>query len=837
MMDQHIVEKFTTHLKNVLTRALCFVVETQQKTIAPEHLLWALGTEKGSIGAEVLHKARVKAEVLRELIGASVKAAESRAVPQSGPMPFLSEHAKRAIEKAVLTASVYEHQYVGTEHLLSGLLQVRDQEVEGFFTRQRVDLKELRHHLSVVLKSASKFSELTNSVADDKEPGVSTLPVEREAERHDEADPAKTPALDFFGRDLTSDETRKKLDPVIGRETEIERVMEILCRRTKNNPLLIGEPGVGKTAIVEGLAKKIGDGAVPPALSGKRVVSLDLSSMIAGTMYRGEFEARVKQVVEETRANPNIILFLDEVHMIVGAGAASGSLDAANMLKPALARGEIRCIGATTMAEFKKHIETDAALERRFQNVLVDEPTEEDAHEILRGLAPAFESFHNVQVTNDAIRAAVKLSTRYLPDKHLPDKAIDLLDEAAAAKRVRRQTPTSGDELNMLERDLAAVREQKRQAVAEENYGAALSLKEQEQTLHERREALQHAANPTSRETITAEDVARVVSRMLKIPLSDLDLHERDRLLSLERALCEHVIGQPSAVARVAAAVRRAKTGVSNPARPLASFLFLGPSGVGKTELARAVSRVLFGSDASLIALDMSEFSEGFTVSKLLGSPAGYVGYRDATKLTDQVKQKPHSVVLFDELEKAHRDVQNVLLQLLETGELTDATGRKINFRNTIVVMTSNAGVERLQGASLGFSAGEKASRLDLEDLRAELEERFRPELLNRMDAVCVFDALSEDALKQIANKELHELSARLREQSIAISFEPGLDTWLAARAAISKLRAREIRQAIQNEIEPLIADHLLRAPTRKRLHVNIEGNAVNLGAVTRRMP
>jgi ATP-dependent Clp protease ATP-binding subunit ClpC len=831
-MDHHVVEKFTTHLKNVLTRALCFVVETQQKTIEPEHLLWALGTEKGSIGAEVLHKANVKVEALRQLIGAAVKT-HIEPVPSSvAASPLLSENAKRTIEKAVLAASVYEHQYVGTEHLLSGLLQVRDKTIEEFFDRSRVDLKEVRQHLAIVLKSTSKFPEMTQTVPETAPVATATVQAERTetdiATRVAETEQKeKTPALDFFGRDLSSPEMQARIDPVIGREEEIQRVMEILCRRTKNNPLLLGEPGVGKTAIVEGFAKLLHEGAVPAALQGKRVIALDLSSMIAGTMYRGEFEARLRQVVEEARENEDVILFIDEVHMLIGAGAATGSLDAANMLKPALARGDIRCIGATTLSEFKKHMETDAALERRFQSVMVDEPSPEDTLSILRGIARYFERFHRVQISDSALKAAVTLSMRYQPEKHLPDKAIDLIDEAAAAARVRSATPNPLDRTRLVERELEKLREEKRQAVAEENFTNALALKEKERALLAKWESIENEPVTPSAITIDESDVRAVLARTLKIPLAHLAVDERERLLDLESRLSAHVIGQPEAIRLVSDAVRRAKTGVTNPARPLASFLFLGPSGVGKTELAKAIALEVFRDTNALVRLDMSEFAEGYTVSKLLGSPAGYVGYRESAKLTDQVKQRPYCVVLFDEMEKAHPDVQNLLLQLLENGEVTDATGRRVNFRNAIVVMTSNVGLEKLEGGHVGFANGTEDRKALLEqDLRRELEERFRPELVNRIDAVCVFDALDESALTQIADKQLRELVNRVKDQDFRLTVDPTISTRIAARARDSKLRAREIRKIIQTEVEPLIAFHLLKKRGRKLLRVTHVGDA-----------
>lgn len=828
-MDHHIVEKFTTHLKNVLTRALCFVVETQQKTIQPEHLLWALGTEKGCIGAEVVHKVRIKADTLRTLVGAAVKQPFDAELAKTALAPLLSENAKRAIEKAVLTASIHEHHYVGTEHLLSGLLQVEDQIIKQFFAEQQVDVRELRHHLSVVLKSASKFPELANTIPETQRE-LAPQPTERvQTETSDPIrEKQKTPALDFFGRDLTAADMQSRIDPVIGRADEIQRIMEILCRRTKNNPLLLGEPGVGKTAIVEGLAKRVAAGDVPAPLQGKRIVSLDLSMMVAGTMYRGEFEARLRQVVDEAREHPEIVLFIDEAHMMVGAGAASGSLDAANMLKPALARGEIRCIAATTMGEYKKHMETDSALERRFQSILIDEPTPETTLEILRGVARYYEGFHRVRLTDQAIEAAVRLSVRYFPHKQLPDKAIDLLDEAAAADRVRRSIPSTSDRRRAIEGELQRLRDQKRQAVAEENFTDAIMLKQQEQRLADDWEFVEQSDEHATTTSIGAREVTEVVARMLKIPLADLTLDEREKLNDLEAQLKRHVLGQEAAVALVADAVRRAKTGVSNPARPQASFLFLGPSGVGKTELARAIAREVLGDEKALIQLDMSEFSEGFTVSKMLGSPAGYVGYREGAKLTDQVKQRPYSVVLFDEFEKAHRDVQNVLLQLLENGEVSDATGRKINFRNTIIVMTSNAGVERLEGSRLGFGA-EAAGPAVLEDLREELEERFRPELLNRIDAICLFASLTHEPLRDIARKQLTELADRLKEKSVSFSFADAVLDGMAKRALQSKLRAREIRRVIQAEIEPLLAKHLLQRKASKQVHLVNESDAYSL--------
>ncbi len=799
-MSHDIIEKFSSHLKNVLTRALCLVVEKNQGTVRPEHLLWALGTEKGAIGADLLQKLQVKSERLR-ILADRVPADRGASVVGS---PLLSDSAKRAVEKAVFTANVYEHRYVGTEHLLSGLLQSMDPGIEAFFTAEHIDLDALREQLAVVLKSTSKFPEMAEMMTE-----IAAVPGVAEADVADE--PTKTPALDFFGRDLTREDIQAKLDPVIGREQEIDRVTEILCRRMKNNPLLLGEPGVGKTAIVEGLAKRIFEGRVPEALAGKRLISLDLALVIAGTMYRGEFEARLRQIVEETKKSGNIILFIDELHQIVGAGSATGSLDAANILKPALARGDIRCIGATTPAEFKKHVETDAALERRFQSVAVAEPDAATALEVLRGVASQYESYHHVRFSPAALESAVRLSMRYLNDRRLPDKALDLIDEAAASARVHRDLPGPVEERRTLERRLTEIQTQKRQAVAEEQFLRAIELKEEEERVAELITRLKTTTTPSQTDIITDRDIARVVSRTIGIPFEDIAEEERSRIAELEPDIRKHIVGQDDAVRAVADSLRRAKVGLSHPNRPLASFLFVGPSGVGKTELAKAMAHAFFHDPKALIRLDMSEYAEGFSASKLVGAPAGYVGYRDTATLSDRVKQRPYAIVLFDELEKAHRDVQNLLLQILEEGELMDATGRKISFRQTIVVITSNVGLERFASGGIGFSSSEEEQFASLSgDVRKELETRFRPELVNRLDRTLVFRPLPHEHLQAIAIKQLEDLQMRLAAKGTRLKFEKTLPTVIAHKAD-KALGARDIRRIIQSEIEPALADLLAK--------------------------
>ncbi len=823
-MSHDIVDKFSTHLKNVLTRALCFVVEQDQQTIQPEHLLWALGTQKGCIAAEILKKSGVKQVDLKKLAG--VQQPARTLSDTTGLTLHLSDEAKRIVEKAVLTANIYGHRYVGTEHLLSGILQINPAVTQSFFSEIQLNLKELSSQLTVVLKSTSKFPDLSNPGSKVQSPTIST-PQKSGETITQEKEEKKQSALEFFALELTSPDAQKKIDPVIGREKEIERVMEILCRRTKNNPLLLGEPGVGKTAIVEGLAKQITQGLVPPVLAHKRIFSIDMALLIAGTMYRGEFEGRLRQIVDEVKANPDILLFIDEMHTIVGAGAASGSMDAANILKPALARGEIRCIGATTPAEFKKHIETDAALERRFQSVVVDEPSQEKALEILEGIAPYYEQFHRVRITHDAIAQAVTLSTRYLQDRQLPDKAIDLIDEAAASTRVRNLNPGPIHQERELSQTLLDLKERKRQAVVEERFDEALNLKEEEVRLCAHLEALAIEEDISPIPAITSDDIARVVSRTAGIPLEDLIASDKSRLLELEEQLRSNVLGQDQVIDTVAGALRRAKTGVAHPGRPLASFLFLGPSGVGKTELAKTIAHILFHTKQHLIRLDMSEYSEGFTMSKLIGAPAGYVGYKEGANLTDRVKQRPYSVVLFDEIEKAHRDVQNLLLQILEEGELTDATGRKVNFKNTIVVMTSNVGLERFERGDFGFMAHETDRSVAMnQDLRSELENRFRPELLNRIDHTCLFQPLPDTILEQIVRKQLDELVARLGTQGLKIQIHKDLTTHIRSRVE-TKLGARHIRTLIQREIEHIIAQRLSQKDRPTALKVAVRSNRV----------
>lgn len=813
-----IIDKFSSNLKTVLTRALCFAVETDEQVILPEHLLWALGTQKGCIAAEILKKVGMNQTDFKKIAG-SVRVTEMLPASADGMILHLSDDAKRAVEKAVLTANIYGHRYIGTEHLLSGLAQIELPSILTFLKDQNIDLKYLREQLSIVLKNTSKFPEMTEVM----KPDELGLLQEIATATPEEKQPEKFQALSYFSRELTSPEMQKKIDPVIGREVEIERVMEILCRRTKNNPLLIGEPGVGKTAVVEGLAKSIFEGTVPPLLQNKRVFALDLALLVAGTMYRGEFEGRLRQLIDEATKSDDVILFIDELHTIVGAGAASGSMDAANILKPALARGDIHCIGATTQSEYKKYIESDSALERRFQTVTVEEPTVEAAIEILQGIAPHYESFHGVRIAPNAIEHAVKLSTRYLTDRRLPDKAIDLLDEAAASARIHATELRPQEKRKAIEKQIELLKNDKRQAVIEERFLDAVHLKATEELLRHELDTHTFTTEETSGIVINHEDVARVISRMLRIPLNDLLAKDQSSFADIETKLASHVLGQTEVVSRVANALKRAKTGVAHPSRPLASFLFLGPSGVGKTELARGIAQQFFHTSKHLIRLDMSEYSEGFTMSKLIGAPAGYIGYKEQANLTDRVRQKPYAVVLFDEIEKAHRDVQNLLLQILEEGELADASGKMVNFRNTIVILTSNVGLERFESGGIGFSGGdvETSKRLS-SDIESELKERFRPELLNRIDHTCVFNPLSNEVLSEICRKQLDEFSTRMKEQGVHLSI-PDVVTRHLIEKLDPKSGARSVRQLIQTHVESILAERLLKQEKNKKFTLTIE--------------
>ncbi|MBI2551278.1 ATP-dependent Clp protease ATP-binding subunit [Candidatus Uhrbacteria bacterium] len=815
MMQPDIVEKFSTHLKNVLTRALLLAMELKQTHIYPEHLLWALGTEEGAIGCQILRKAKVKSESLRRLV-LELKPSIPPMTRDIASTLELTDDARRCLEKAVVCAHGEGHRYVGTEHLLSGLIHSGGKTVSDFFLKERTDVAFIRDQLTLVLKSVAKFGELAETISKPSPKGT-----EAAAEQT-----RKLSAIDYFAIELTSQAWLAKLDPVIGREAEIERVTEILCRRQKNNPLLIGEPGVGKTAIIEGLAKRIAEGTAPSALIGRRVFALDLGQVVAGTMYRGEFEARIKQIIEEARQNPDIILFIDEIHTMVGAGGTSGSLDAANMFKPALARGDVRLIGATTPDEFKKHIETDAALERRLQVVQIREPSAEETQSILKGLQPQYERFHGVTFGEGTIGKAVEWADQFLPSKRFPDKAIDILDETAASARARHPASASATQEQTLASRLRTLEDEKSKAVQAERFDEAVHLKEEQDMLTIELRTLRSQDRPRETLAIGMEDIARMVGKLSGIPAPDILQSSFSSASSLATKLETHVVGQTDALARTAAAVSRGQSGWSDRRRPLASLLFLGPSGVGKTETAKAIAREVFHDEKAFIRLDMSEFSEGFTASKLIGAPAGYVGYRDSARLTDAVKARPHCVVLFDEIEKAHPDVQQLLLPLLEEGELTDGTGRTVNFRHTYVILTSNAGLERFERGPVGFASPFQQKPIGFADIKEEVEQRFRKELLNRLDDIIVFRPLTDEHRRAIAERRLNELMERLSKKSLAFRFDEKLLAHLSSKADAA-LGARDLHRVIRREVEAPLLEQLSQRAGTTKAHVQLKKGAI----------
>ncbi len=758
--------------------------------VGTEHLLLGLIREGEGVAARALSAMGIEAEKVRSMVEEMVEKVQ-------GPAPAemtLTPRAKRVLELAIDEARRMGHNYVGTEHLLLGLIREGEGVAAQVLTSLGVDAEKVRQ---VVLQMLGGV------------PLTGQPPAAK-------AKAASTPVLDRFGRDLTALAAEDKLDPVVGREKEIERVVQILSRRTKNNPVLIGEPGVGKTAIAEGLAQRIVAGNVPEILLNRRVVTLDLASMVAGTKYRGEFEERIKKVIDEIIKAGNIIVFIDELHTIIGAGAAEGAIDAANILKPALARGELQCIGATTLDEYRKHIERDPALERRFQPIMVEEPTVEETIAILRGLRDKYEAHHRVRITDEALVAAARLADRYITDRFLPDKAIDLVDEASS--RVRLQAFTAPPQIKEMEKRLEEISKEKEAAVNNQEFEKAAQLRDQEQQLKKELEATREAwkAQKTGEElVVTEEDIAQIVSSWTGIPVKKLAEEESERLMRLEEILHERVVGQDEAVEAVARAVRRARAGLKDPKRPIGSFIFLGPTGVGKTELARALAEALFGDEDALVRLDMSEYMERFAVSRLVGAPPGYVGYEEGGQLTEAVRRRPYTVVLLDEIEKAHPDVFNILLQVLEDGRLTDAKGRTVDFRNTVIIMTSNVGVHLLRKeGTLGFRR-EADQQASYEKMKAkvtdELKRTFRPEFLNRIDEIIVFHSLSAEHIKEIVGLMLKDVAKRMKENEIEIEVTDAAKEVLAREGFDETYGARPLRRAIQRQVEDLLSEELLR--------------------------
>jgi ATP-dependent Clp protease ATP-binding subunit ClpC len=756
--------------------------------------LLGLLREREGIAARILESFDISLDLVRSELESLIDKTEYQGSKEVAFTP----RAKRVLELALDETRRLGHNYVGTEHILLGILREGEGVGAQILRNLGLDIETVRGKLYEILNEGSSRSENAPEHASYKD---------RES---------RTPILDEFSRDLTHLALEKKLDPVIGREREIERVIQILSRRTKNNPVLIGEPGVGKTAIVEGLAQKIVRGEVPEILKGKRVVSLDLAAIVAGTKYRGEFEKRLKKIISEIVQTREVVLFIDEVHTLVGAGAAEGAIDAANILKPALARGELQAIGATTITEYRKYIEKDSALERRFQPVYVDEPSVEVTVEILRGVKDRYEEHHRVTISEEAIEAAVRLSQRYIADRYLPDKAIDVMDEAAS--RVRLRATVLPEDLKVLEKEIEEVRKKKEKAVKNQDFEGAACYRDEEESLkrkyRERREAWLKEVD-SSRPVVTEEDVAAVVSNWTGIPVFRLAMEEQERLVHMEEEIHRRIIGQEEAVKAVCKAIRRSRAGLKDPRRPIGSFIFLGPSGVGKTELAKALAEFLFGKEDALIILDMSEYMEKFTVSRLVGSPPGYVGYEEGGQLTEKVRRRPYSVVLFDEIEKANPDIFNILLQIMEEGRLTDAQGRVIDFKNTIVIMTSNLGARMIANqANIGFG-GKSEEGLSYQEIKQkvmeEVKKTFTPEFLNRVDELIVFRPLKPKEVEQIVDLLMKDTRNRLKDKNMDIEITPEVRSFIAREGYDPNFGARPLRRAIQRILEDPLSDLMLK--------------------------
>ncbi|MFR5267893.1 ATP-dependent Clp protease ATP-binding subunit [Veillonella atypica] len=805
------MQRFTDDAQRVISFAQEAALELGHDYVGTEHVLIGLIKVKNGVAAKALNELGLSAETIiedvEEHIGRGNKKASS---------VYMTPRVKHVLELAVEVANHMNHNYVGTEHILLGLLSDGGGVAVGILRNHNIRANDIVDTIRTILGSSDSASHSAEDRKDNSSLGE----------------------LADFGTDLNESAKQGKIDPVIGRDKEIARVIQILSRRTKNNPVLIGEPGVGKTAIAEGLAQRIVNGNVPEILRNKRIISLSISSMLAGAKYRGEFEERLKKAIDEVQKHDDMIIFIDEIHTLVGAGATEGAMDAANILKPALARGEFQVIGATTLDEYKKHIEKDAALERRFQPVLVGEPSEEDALEILKGLRDRYEAFHKAKITDEALEAAVSLSSRYITDRFLPDKAIDVVDEAAS--KVRMKVFSAAPDVKALETQLADVKKEKEAAVTAQEFEKAAEMRDEEKRIEKEINDKKKAAkeNSDAKLVVTDEDIASVVAQWTGIPVSKIAQEESESLLHLEEELHKRVIGQDEAVVAVSKAVRRARAGLKDPKRPIGSFLFLGPTGVGKTELARALAVALFGDETVMIRLDMSEYMEKHTVSRLVGAPPGYVGYEEGGQLTDAVRRKPYSVILLDEVEKAHADFFNILLQVLDDGRLTDSQGRTVDFRNTVIIMTSNLGAKALRKDSpeLGFLAAKKADS-NTEDVSVvnfkeakksvmdSVKRHFRPEFLNRIDEMIVFHALTSNDLKQIVTILMDTVVKRLGDMGLSLEISPAAMDLLVKEGSDFSMGARPLKRAIQRLIEDPISDLILQgnAPEGAIIKADVE--------------
>ena len=807
------IYKFTSRAKKAIECAQEEAISLGHNYVGSEHILYGLIKEGAGVASKVLSNQGITEDDIEtkiiEMIGKEM-------VTSSEALGF-TPRSKRVIENSFIEAKKLGYDYIGTEHLLMGILREGDSIAVRIMIELNVDLPKIYNEIVNVINETEDISQ------------------EKVTNKGGKGSFNSTPTLNQFGEDLTKKAVDGKLDPVIGRSEESQRVIQILSRRTKNNPCLIGEPGVGKTAIVEGLALKINNGDVPEILKNKRVVSLDISGMVAGAKYRGDFEERIKKALGEVKKAGDVILFIDEIHTIVGAGSAEGAIDAANILKPMLARGEIQLIGATTIEEYRKYIEKDTALERRFSPVTVNEPTAKDTITILKGIRDKYEAHHNVKISDEAIEAAVNLSVRYINDRYLPDKAIDLIDEASSKARLK--TYTEPDDLKKMHEEIDSIVKDKEEAVRSQKFEKAAKLRDNEKALREKYEQEEKKWKNKKTKTIVTiseENIADVIALWTGIPAKKITEDENTRLRNLEKGLHERVIGQNEAVEAVSKAIRRGRVGLKDPSRPIGSFLFLGPTGVGKTELSKALAESLFGDENALIRIDMSEYMEPHSISKLIGSPPGYVGFEEGGQLTEKIRRKPYAVILFDEIEKAHPDVMNMLLQILDDGRLTDSNGRTVNFKNTVIIMTSNVGARLITDKkSLGFSKVDESLSEDYENTKkevmAELKREFRPEFLNRIDEIIVFHKLNDEEILKIIDIMLEEVKKRLKSQKYEIEFTPEVKKLISSKGIDKNFGARPLRRTIQNLVEDKIAEAILegKLPKGQKSTVNVKDDKI----------
>ncbi len=815
------LHKFSHHYQQSLQTAAVLAKNLNQPEIGPVHILYGLIMQKGSLGAELFATLDLKPEQIKNSIAQDFQAANPQ---ESKQEPALSQAAKQIIQKSVHIAYINGHPYIGTEHLLASLLQTQDQITNQIMASLKVSRSDLIQKTIGLLKSTSKFPDLTETFKLPNKEAKLGLGLEGFLGTGQKA-------LDSFGFNLTAQTSQAKIDPVIGRQAEIQRLIQILCRRSKNNPLILGDPGVGKTALAEGLAKLICQGQVPEILQNKQIYTLDLAGILAGTMYRGDFENRLKKIIDEVKNQPDVILFIDEIHNLVGAGNSTGAMDAANILKPALARGEIRCIGATTYQDYRKTIENDPALDRRFQPVKISEPSAAEAKDILSGLKNYFQDFHNVTIADSAIQAAVDLSLRYQTDRFLPDKALDLLDEACAMVKVNRQPTKLEKQIKHLNQQTQTLIQAKNRAVAQEDYEQAIKLKQDYQTLKAKLVKLEQAQLTTSCRSngqITQHTIAQVLSDSLKIPTEDLLASDRARVLQLNKTLKTKIIGQDQALDQISRLISIAKAGLKNNHQPLASLLLLGPSGVGKTYTASLMAETIFGRPQALVKIDMSEYSEKFNMSKLIGAPAGYVGYKESGQLTEKIKHQPYSLILLDEVEKANPDIFDILLSVLSDGYLTDASGHKISFNQSIIVMTSNLGSEVWSNqAGIGFNPNQQPDLTNLEQqVNQAVAKHFKIEFLNRLDQIICFHPLSYPAWKKITQLELQKLADKLRIKDIDLDFDTKIVNLIAKSSfAQAKGGVRSLQKTVQTMVEIPLAEKLLsnQIKTHEQLHLTAQ--------------